>query len=172
MGLGLSQYARRFLGNRAELEKSVDCPVLIWETPTSRAADPALPTLTGTTQHRPLGGDALVMEVRKVVGAANPFVFGVTVGRVDTNDIVIDDGSVSRFHAYLQLDAKLGRWVVVDAESKNGTWVAGKKVGPQERTPVADTARLRFGFVEVTFLEPRTFISRLAKAINAPSTTA
>ncbi|MBX7097179.1 MAG: FHA domain-containing protein [Myxococcaceae bacterium] len=167
MGQGLSQYARRFLSNRAELERSLDCPVLVWETPTSRAADPALPTLTGTAQSRPAGGDAMVLEVRKVVGAANPFVFGVTVGRVDTNDIVIDDGSVSRFHAYLQNDAKAGKWVVVDAESKNGSWVAGRKIAPQERAQVGDSMRLRFGFVEVTFLEPKTFLARLAKAVGA-----
>jgi pSer/pThr/pTyr-binding forkhead associated (FHA) protein len=54
---------------------------------------------------------------------------GITVGRVETNDVIVDDGSVSRFHAWLQLDERKKAWFLCDAESKNGTFL-----GPQRLT--------------------------------------
>ncbi|MDP3498917.1 MAG: FHA domain-containing protein [Myxococcales bacterium] len=53
--------------------------------------------------------------VEKVPRTGNAFALGVTIGRVESNDIIIDDSSISRFHAWLQLDAKKG-WMLCDAE--------------------------------------------------------
>ncbi len=82
----------------------------------------------------------MLFELKKVPGRPNAFYrwSGVTVGRIDTNDIVVDDGSVSRFHAYFQKDARTGDWHVVDAESKNGTWVGPLKLQPNERARIGE----------------------------------
>jgi predicted component of type VI protein secretion system len=50
------------------------------------------------------------------------------IGRGDQNDIVLADPgkAVSRFHAELRFEA--GRFTIVDLNSQNGTWVAGRRV--------------------------------------------
>ena len=50
------------------------------------------------------------------------------IGRGDQNDIVLPDPakSVSRFHAELRFEG--GKYSVVDLNSQNGTWVAGRRV--------------------------------------------
>lgn len=50
------------------------------------------------------------------------------VGRGDQNDIVLPDPakSVSRFHAELRFEQ--GKYSIVDLNSQNGTWVAGRRV--------------------------------------------
>jgi hypothetical protein len=50
----------------------------------------------------------------------------LTVGRVDGNDLVLADGSVSKKHARLMLRA--GQVTVTDLESANGTYVNGRKI--------------------------------------------
>ena len=50
------------------------------------------------------------------------------IGRGDQNDVVLPDPakSVSRFHA--ELRAEQGTFIVVDLNSQNGVWVAGRRV--------------------------------------------
>ena len=50
------------------------------------------------------------------------------LGRGDQNDVVLPDPakSVSRFHAELRVEQ--GRFVVVDLNSQNGVWIAGRRV--------------------------------------------
>jgi DNA ligase (NAD+) len=43
----------------------------------------------------------------------------ITIGRTSNNDVVINDSSVSRLHAYVRREGD--KWVVADAGSKNGT---------------------------------------------------
>ncbi len=66
-------------------------------------------------------GDTLDREVD--LGERN-----ARIGRGDQNDIVLPDPakSVSRFHAELRFDQ--GRFSVVDLNSQNGIWVAGRRV--------------------------------------------
>jgi pSer/pThr/pTyr-binding forkhead associated (FHA) protein len=92
---------------------------------------------------------------------------GITVGRVGTNDVVIDDPSVSRFHAYFQHDERKGGWTLTDADSQNGTRVNGQKtVGHQQ---LEDGAKLTFGDIVTWFLEPERFCAWLAAGAD-PST--
>jgi pSer/pThr/pTyr-binding forkhead associated (FHA) protein len=100
-----------------------------------------------------------VFDVKKESSKHNAFAMGVTIGRVDSNDIPLDDVSVSRFHAWLQADGK--GWVVCDAESKNGTFLDGKRLAPNQKVPVKDKAKLKFGEVEVTFLEVEGLIAMM-----------
>jgi hypothetical protein len=66
-------------------------------------------------------GDTLDREVD--LGERN-----ARIGRGDQNDIVLPDPakSVSRFHAELRFEQ--GKYSIVDLNSQNGTWVAGRRV--------------------------------------------
>lgn len=66
----------------------------------------------------------------------------VRIGRGPGNDIVLADPKASGSHAELRLGA--GRVVVVDAGSRNGTWVGGERVAsrvvrPGETIRIGDT---------------------------------
>lgn len=70
----------------------------------------------------------------------------ITIGRHASNDLALDDRSVSRFHA--RLDWLLGAPtpVVVDLGSLNGTFVGGERV---LRAPLGEMAVFQVGSVEV-----------------------
>ncbi len=144
-------------------------PVLVWVgAPAVKRAsvfeDEPEPTYSGPSPSRPATGQVLVLSLVKQDARANAFALGITVGRVVTNDVVMDDPSISRFHAYLQHDERKGGWSVTDADSQNGVWVNGTKtVGHQ---PVADGAKVKFGDVVTWFLEPDRFCAWLAKGAD------
>ncbi len=72
----------------------------------------------------------------------------VHVGRGDHNDIVLADESVSDTHAKIQKrDGE--RWCVVDMESTNGTYIAGKRISGLGVLEEVDD--LRFGGVKLIF---------------------
>ena len=52
----------------------------------------------------------------------------VTIGRADSNDIVIQESAVSRSHCELRLDEKQGKWKVTDLGSANGVFIKGVRV--------------------------------------------
>ena len=45
----------------------------------------------------------------------------LTIGRRDTNDVIIEDPAVSGHHA--RIDAMADRWMLIDLQSKNGSFV-------------------------------------------------
>jgi hypothetical protein len=65
------------------------------------------------------------------------------IGRHKDNNIVLDDASVSRFHARLTWDAKIERPVVFDNGSQNGTLVDEHSVKTAE--PLRDKAAIAIG---------------------------
>lgn len=65
------------------------------------------------------GGRPVCLDRR--VGSA-----GVAVGRGGDADLVLDDGSVSRVHARIGFDGAC--WTVRDHESRNGTFVDGRRI--------------------------------------------
>lgn len=135
----------------------VTVPAMVWEAPGGAMTDSGHWEMTdaGGTMSRPRAGEPLVFLVEKSsTSSNNPFAMGVTIGRVESNDVVLDDGSVSRFHAWLQKDERTGQWSLTDAESKNGTWVDGKQVAPKQRVTIQDGSTLKLGDVELTFLLP------------------
>ncbi len=67
----------------------------------------------------------LVMEEGKVVQTIT-IDHPIQIGRSPANDIVLKDGKVSRQHAQIQLMGD--KYVILDMESSNGTFVGGKKV--------------------------------------------
>jgi FHA domain len=128
-------------------------PALLWEAPPideASASDHWVRTDAGQLS-RPRAGEPVVFFVAKGKSTNNPFAMGVTVGRIESNDVIIEDGSVSRFHAWFQRDERTQTWTLTDAESRNGTWVDGNKLKGRERVVLKDESLLRFGDVQMQF---------------------
>jgi pSer/pThr/pTyr-binding forkhead associated (FHA) protein len=111
------------------------------------------PTMPNTRLRRPPPVEPLVLELRRRA-QDNP---AVTLGRAPDCDVVIDDPTVSRLHACFRQEPHTGMWQVVDAESHNGTFQAGVLIVPGRPMPLFERAALRFGGVEMTFLQASAF---------------
>ena len=164
MGQTLASYAIRLLESEPRLSAALEVPLLVWadaEVLAEEDQDRVFQTRGGGALDRPQAGEPVVFELRKQTTKVNPFLMGITVGRNDNNDIVLDDPSISRFHAYFQQDARSGGWKLVDAESRNGTWVAPLKLAGNISQPVGDRGLIRFGDLTMRFLLPGTFLEYL-----------
>lgn len=91
--------------------------------------------------------DLEVYPLTKKPGASFPD--RITIGRTPNNDIVINDHSVSRFHAYVRHDAKM--WFVADAGSKNGSWLDRAGLEARKERKLGSRCVLRIGDVELRF---------------------
>jgi pSer/pThr/pTyr-binding forkhead associated (FHA) protein len=107
----------------------------------SRAAQPATP-------------EPLLLATLEILseGALKGRRFRITrplvhVGRGRKNDVILPDASVSSTHATLQ--RRGNDWYVVDADSKNGTFVEGNRVSGERK--LAATCEIRFGGVKALF---------------------
>ncbi|MGD8583963.1 MAG: FHA domain-containing protein, partial [Chloroflexota bacterium] len=68
---------------------------------------------------------------------------GLTIGRGEDNDLVVDQPNVSRHHARIEHDGQ--RYVVVDLNSTNGVYLNDVKVLPQVREPFNPESVLTIG---------------------------
>ncbi|WP_224242553.1 FHA domain-containing protein [Hyalangium gracile] len=160
MPLNFSMLTRTALRDPAGFIVQVRAPLLIWETPPAQAHQLAWVTQPGSAPERSAASEPLIFEVRKGVHARPTGLgFGITVGRAANNDIMLDDPTVSRFHAAFQQDERTGVWHLHDAESQNGTFVGDARVDARIPAPLASGTRLRFGEVKVLFLQPEAFAS-------------
>ena len=125
-------------------------------TPPGAQTEDWAPTRAAVVMSRPEANGTRVHLIAKAPGKPNAFPMGVTVGRVGGNDIELDDSSVSRFHAWLQQDERTKVWALTDADSKNGTWIAGGELAPKQRVPLIDHTEIRLGNVYLTFLLPES----------------
>lgn len=136
-------------------------PVLVWEgAPRERVSQELLWVTNPKIRIDPPSNDPLIYRVEKSA-KQNAFGLGITLGRATNNDIVVDDPSVSRFHAYFQQDGHSKFWHLVDAESSTGTFVGGGRLAPRRPAPLADGAVFVVGHVELKFLTPESFESFL-----------
>lgn len=104
------------------------------------------------------GGEPLAVLLEKTKD--NAFVRRVTVGRTSNNDVVLDDSSVSRFHAWFERE-DFGEWFIADAGSRNGTWVQSRKLTPRTPSKLFTGHRIRIGVVELTFHTAEGFLKLL-----------
>jgi hypothetical protein len=165
----LSAQVARYLRNREDFERGLPRGLLLFTPPLGGGPladleDYPLRTVTNAGvptlgQHEPI-----VFPLLKSQG--NAFGRGVTVGRTGNNDVILDDGSVSRFHAWFSRDTGDTGFLLTDAGSKNGSYVAGNRLLARKPTPVGDGTRLRFGQVEVSFYTPGGFTRLLAARLQ------
>jgi pSer/pThr/pTyr-binding forkhead associated (FHA) protein len=157
--VGTAQF--RFEADAAKYEPNVsaietgDLPPLAQASSPPRAATPA-PNETVRLSRRaePAVPEAPLLATLELLnnGAHKGKRFRVTrpllhVGRGSHNDVVLSDKSVSSTHAKLQRRAN--DWYVVDAESRNGTYVDGDRVSGERKLPAA--CEVRFGCVKALF---------------------
>ncbi|MBC7792598.1 MAG: FHA domain-containing protein [Clostridia bacterium] len=93
-----------------------------------------------------------VFPVRRT--GRSPFPNFISIGRAKSNDVIIEDESVSKFHAFFRLTDK-GDFVLQDGGSKNGTLVDEDIVPDKNKgapVVVESGMRVRFGNVEMTFM--------------------
>jgi hypothetical protein len=147
--------------------KAEQHPVLIWDAPKAAATEESWEITSSMGGETSSAGDGpLVFDVLKKTGVKNPFTMGITVGRMDTNDVSVNDASLSRFHAFL-VEAAPGKWTVSDAESTHGTWLDGRRLAKGERAELKDLARVRFGTVEMQFLLRPSYLKKLKEMESA-----
>lgn len=89
-----------------------------------------------------------VYPLTKKPGASFPD--RITIGRTPNNDIVINDHSVSRFHAYVRHDG--ASFIVADAGSKNGSWLDRSSLEARKERRLPSRGVLRIGDVDLRFL--------------------
>ena len=165
MSLSFAELVNAWLKDPAGTKAKWNGPVLVQRMTTSGAPDKDFaPTRAAFVMSKPESIEALVHPIIKAVGKPNAFPMGVTIGRVPGNDIELDDTSVSRFHAWLQQDARTKVWALTDADSKNGTWVGGAELAPRQRVPLTDHIEIRLGNVFLTFLFPASLWAILLDA--------
>ena len=71
----------------------------------------------------------------------------ISVGRATNKDVVLRHSSVSKFHAWFEVDDQ-GETLVADADSTNPTQLNGRKLGVRELTRVQSGDQVRFGSIE------------------------
>lgn len=74
----------------------------------------------------------------------------LSVGRTGSNDLVINDTSISKIHASLFYDPESGL-MVADTGSTNGTFINGERISYGKAFAISDGAIARFGTVDVVF---------------------
>lgn len=72
----------------------------------------------------------------------------LSVGRTKENHLMIDDISVSKYHASLLMNAE-GKYFVADTGSTNGTFVNGTRISYGKAIRIRRNDAIRFGAVEV-----------------------
>jgi hypothetical protein len=107
---------------------------------------PALPPPSSMPQVQLLDNAGAPLRVLSLTGD------GLAIGRAESNDLPLPDESVSEEHAFIDWD---GRQVTItDLGSKNGTFVAGVRLPPQERYPWQGGAPVRIGVYWLRLIPP------------------
>ena len=104
------------------------------------------------------GGEPVVVFLEKTKD--NAMRHRITLGRTANNDIVLDDASVSRFHAWFEKTAA-GGWTLADAGSKNGTELEGAPLAPKRPATLENGNRVKIGQIDLTFLTAAGFLKFL-----------
>lgn len=134
-------------------------PVLV-VAPFQADEDPKFNTVAGDPSSLQ-GGVAWVASVAKRAGS-NVFTSMVTIGRARNNDVELNEGTVSKFHAYVMLEP--GGPILVDAGSTYGTFVHERRlVSRRERHPLRPGDGIRLGSVSMTYFDPPTFYEHLRR---------
>ena len=76
----------------------------------------------------------------------------ILIGRSQSCDMVIDDATVSRQHAFII--RQNGEYLLRDNDSSVGTWINGARVPAFVERFLESRDRVRLGWVELVFLGP------------------
>lgn len=82
----------------------------------------------------------------------------VTIGRGNANDLVLNDASISRFHAVVKLDDK--KIVIADRNSTNGVVINGERIAREIELKNGDVAVLGSYQLRLEQVDPKTLLVR------------
>ena len=153
---------RHIAADMEAFEREHAGPWLVWEAGRWRPPPPDRCTLAtpGERTGRSSSGDALALQVSPRPGRAR--FEGVRLGRGPDNDLVVDDGTLSRAHLLLRLED--GRWTIEDLRSSNGTRVDGAVVDGTP-VPIDSGASIEAGSVRFTFYDAKGLYLRLRHGV-------
>lgn len=142
--------------------KQYDHPWLVWDASTWSA-----PSLDGETR---LGREPSVPTARGTHALCFGLLFSrgateIAVGRSSQNDVVVNDGTVSRRHAVLTRNA-FGTWQVRPLPGNSGTRCGARILTERDVAPLLDRQVLLLGSVELTFYDAKTFAERLRSLLE------
>jgi FHA domain len=100
------------------------------------------------------------VPLRKRANADMAFEKRISVGRTLNKDVVLRNGSVSKFHGWFEQDDE-GDFSFADAGSKNSTMLNGVALAPRKATRVDPGNLLRFGNVETILCSPEEVYAAL-----------
>jgi hypothetical protein len=132
-----------------------------WQPPELdvRATMPILPSVSLSA-----GNESLAIELMPSASRAL-----ITLGRAESNDVVLNDGTLSKRH--LHFTPADAAWTVTDAGSYNGTFLDGVKLDSHQPYPLRDGSLLKAGQVELTFHDAAGLILRLRTTEGRPRGT-
>lgn len=79
---------------------------------------------------------------------------GLSIGRTPDNDVIVNDLSVSRHHAYIRVRGKEA-WLY-DRDSANGTWLNGERITAPALMHSNDTIRVGNTNLRMLYVPPET----------------
>ena len=112
------------------------------------------------TGNRPSPEAAVISVVKR----SNLFSDMITCGRAKNNDVVLPESGISKFHAWITAEPKDGKWAVADGSSRNGTFLNGKRLSPDEPVPLNDGDKISLSpRSEFIFYTPGGFFDMLRR---------
>ncbi len=157
--LGALAAACRNMGKGAFLA-TYQAPFLIQMTETAEKAT-SFATIAPEAHQAATTLGLYAYQVAKRPGA-NAFTQMITLGRTRNNDIIVEEGSVSKYHANFKKEAS-GRWTLTDV-STNGVRVDGAKIPKDKPIVLHSGARLVLADgVELLYLEPSDALDHLQR---------
>jgi hypothetical protein len=128
---------------------------LVWEAGPWRPPAARRETMASGPGTRLLpAGESLAIALEARSGGGE-----VRLGRASENDLVVDDGTLSRSHLAFSKGPD-GAWSVRDVGSSNGTRLNGAPLG-QRPVPLEAGARIEAGAVRLTFYDGGSLYLRL-----------
>jgi hypothetical protein len=161
----LSTLLKRFppTADAGKLREAFPCCWVVWEPGAWKPPRPAGATLVPTLHARPVSGvDALAMALTP----SSPDARQVTLGRLSSNDLEINDATVSKVHVVFMQDDR-GTWTLRDAGTLNGTSVDGVSFTAGKPATLVNGARIQVGQVLLTFYTPEGLAERLKTEASA-----
>lgn len=141
---------------------------LVWEPGTWRAppasgggVETISPTMPGPD--KPGEGDALCFELKLPKGKT-----WLLVGRAESNDLVINDATVSREHLIL-MPEQGQLWLAQAGPLAKDTVLWGKPLEPGASVRLTPGAQMRVGNVVLTYYDTTSFVDRVRAAAIQPA---
>lgn len=148
MRLGVLQLIQRLA--KSPTGPIFTAPVLYWEAGVEKRAPEFEPTAYAVGVSQKAEGPTYLVFQRDPA-STNPMM-GITLGRADTNDLRIEEPSISRFHAWFEQNEKTSEWFARDADSEHGTFINGTRIEKGQKVLLVDNCPVRVGDVQTIFM--------------------